>query len=432
MRHRLVLATQLLAAPLPAIVAQTPDTTVRLVVTLDHPDWLYEVGDTARFRISLLRAGHTIPNARVHVAFGEVRMKSTHTDTVDVSTSERTLRGALPYPGFLRATATAVVDGATYAALGTAGFSPGKLRATTTMPADFESFWRKAIADAQRIPLASQMTRLPQYSTPDVDVYHINFQNNGTTSRMYGMLSVPTKPGKYPATLVVPGAGVRPYFPSVATARRGVIHLAIGIHGIPVDRDSLFYNELRATALRDYWSYGMEDRDRSYYKRVFVGVVRAGDFIFSLPQFDGVNYVVQGGSQGGALALFAGAMDPRVKAIAVTHPALADHFAYFAGHPGGWPHIFQDTSHMRALPEKMETMRYYDAVNFARMVRVPGIYTWGYNDNTVPPTSSYAAFNEITAPKELFTAPETGHFRIKSQSDRMDQWILDRLGVHAP
>ncbi|MDQ2668965.1 MAG: acetylxylan esterase, partial [Gemmatimonadota bacterium] len=236
-------------------------------------------------------------------------------------------------------------------------------------------------------------------------------------------------PGKYPATLVVPGAGVRPYFPDVALARKGVIHLAIGIHGIPVDRDSLLYNELRATALKDYWSFAVEDRDTYYYKRVFVAVARAGDFIFSLPQFDGTNYVVQGGSQGGALALFAGAMDPRVTGIAVTHPAMSDHFAYFEGRAAGWPHIFQDTSHMRAVAEKMETMRYYDAVNFARLVKVPGIYTWGFNDNTVPPTASYAVYNAVVAPKEMFTAPVTGHFRLPWQSKRVDDWILERLGV---
>ena len=135
-----------------------------------------------------------------------------------------------------------------------------------------------------------------------MDAYHVSFQNQRAGSRIYGMLSVPARPGRYPAMLVVPGAGVRPYFPSIATARRGVIHLAIGIHGIPVDRDSLLYNELRASALQTYWTYGIEDRDRYYYNRVFVGVLRAGDFIYSLPQFDGTNYVVQGGSQGGGLA----------------------------------------------------------------------------------------------------------------------------------
>lgn len=162
---------------------------------------------------------------------------------------------------------------------------------------------------------------------------------------------------------------------------------------------------------------------------MFAGVLRAGDFIFSLPRFDATNYVVQGGSQGGGLAIVAGALDERVKGIVVAHPAMSDYFAYFAGKPGGWPHLFQDTAGMKALPEKLATIPYYDVVNFARLVRVPGFYTWGFNDNTVPPTSAYAAYNLITAPKDLFISPDVQHFTDKSQEDRSRAWELEKLGV---
>jgi cephalosporin-C deacetylase len=406
-----------------------PDTAVTLAVTLDRPDWKYRLGDSARFRVELRRAGRPVPNATVRVALAPERMPPSRVDTLDLSRGPRTLAGTLGIPGFLRATATAVVDGVTYTQTATAGFDPERIVAATDMPADFEAFWRQAIADARRVPLAPVTTRLPERSTPEVDVYHVSFQNHRVGSRLYGMLSVPTRPGKYPATLVVPGAGVRPYSPSVATARRGVIHLAIGIHGIPVDRDTQLYNELRATALADYMRAGVEDRDAYYFKRVVVGVVRAGDFLESLPQFDGTNYVVQGGSQGGFLALAGGALDPRVKAVAVTHPAMSDHLGYLKGRAGGWPHVLADTARVKAVPEKVATLRYYDAVNFARLLRVPGIYTWGYNDTTTPPTSTYAAYNAITAPKELFLAVETGHVRLPWQAQRMDAWILERLGV---
>ena len=164
------------------------------------------------------------------------------------------------------------------------------------MPADFREFWQKSIEVGRRIPLNAVMTRMAERSRDDVDVYHINFQNTRTTSRIYGILSMPKGEGPFPALLILPGAGVRPYFPSYEWARRGVITLSIGIHGIPVDRDSLFYNELRATALQNYNTAQLEDRDRYYYRRVFVGLVRAGDFIFDLPQFDKKTYAVRGGS----------------------------------------------------------------------------------------------------------------------------------------
>jgi cephalosporin-C deacetylase-like acetyl esterase len=316
--------------------------------------------------------------------------------------------------------------------MATAGFSPEGIEAATPMPPDLMEFWRGAIADARRVPLEPVMTRMPDRSTKDVDVYHVSFQNQRVGSRLYGILSVPTAPGKYPAMLVVPGAGVRPYFPAIGIARRGVIHLAIGIHGIPVDRDSLLYNELRATALQQYWRYGVEDRDLYYYKRVFVGVVRAGDFLLSLPQWDGEHYVVQGGSQGGGLAMVAGALDPRVDAIAVSYPAMSDQFGYFAGRAGGWPHMFADTAGMKALPEKMATIPYYDGVNFARMLRIPGIYAWGFNDPTVPPSASFATYNAVTAPKEKLLSPPNGHDRAPWQTERMEAWLMEQLGVRAP
>ena len=84
---------------------------------------------------------------------------------------------------------------------------------------------------------------------------------------------------------------------------------------------------------------------------------------------------------------------------------------------------------MRALSEKKETLRYYDVITFARLLRVPGIYAFGFNDTTVPPTSSYATYNTITAPKEVIIVPETGHFRVPAQTQAMDAWLMKRLGV---
>jgi cephalosporin-C deacetylase-like acetyl esterase len=62
-------------------------------------------------------------------------------------------------------------------------------------------------------------------------------------------------------------------------------------------------------------------------------------------------------------------------------------------------------------------------VNFARRLKVPGLYTWGYNDETCPPTSMYAAYNVIAAPRELLLALETGHGATPEQNDRIQAWL---------
>lgn len=401
---------------------------VNVSVSPDRTDWLYTIGDTARFRIQLEVNGRSLPGVPVTVEIAPERMRPMRVDTLVSETQPHVVKGTLRQPGFLRVTATAVVNGQSYSGSAAAGFSPERIEPSITMPEDFEAFWHAAIDSARRVPLRPVMTLMPQRSTPTVTVYHVSFQNQAANSRLYGILSVPTAPGKHPALLVLPGAGVRPYFPDTAIARRGIIHLRLGIHGIPVDRDSLLYNELRATALARYYTYGLEDRDLYYYKRVIVGVVRAGDFIYQLPEFDGTTYGVEGGSQGGGLAIIAGALDPRVKGISVSHPAMIDQLAFLKRRAGGWPHLFSDTTPVVAKREKMETIRYYDVVNFARILRVQGIYSWGFNDTVVPATSVYAAYNLITAPKEAVIAPTAGHGRVPAQVARMNAWIFRLLG----
>jgi cephalosporin-C deacetylase-like acetyl esterase len=211
-------------------------------------------------------------------------------------------------------------------------------------------------------------------------------------------------------------------------AERGMITLEIGIHGIPVTMDPSVYLSLGSGPLSGYQNFNLDDKNRYYYKRVYLGCVRANDFIFSLPEFDGTNLGVTGGSQGGALSIVTAGLDPRVKYLAAYYPALCDVTGYLKGRAGGWPHLFDKNNlAFNNKPDKIETCGYYDVVNFARLVKVPGLYTWGYNDETCPPTSMYAAYNVIPGTKDLFLALETGHYTFPEQTVRMNDWLVEML-----
>jgi len=178
----------------------------------------------------------------------------------------------------------------------------------------------------EEVPLDAKVTLMPELSTADINVYHVNLQNIRMPkawrgiSRFYGMLSVPKKPGKYPAILGVPGAGVRSYGRD-DRAVQGVIVFKVGIHGIPVNLPNELYQSLSAGILSGYSTYDLDDRDLYYYKRVYLGCVRAIDFIFSLTEFDGKTLAVTGGSQGGALSMVTAGLDNRVKYLAAYYPA---------------------------------------------------------------------------------------------------------------
>ncbi len=406
------------------IFAQQGTPLVKVIVSPDHKDWTYKVNETAKFNVQVLQYGNLMENVTINYETGPEAFPDVRKEGVVLKTGKTEFSGTMKTPGFYRVRVWAVVNGKNYEGLATAGFEPEKIQPAAKDPADFDAFWTNAIAEARKLPLDSRMTLLPEKCTGDVNVYHISFQNEIPGSRIYGMLAVPKKPGKYPAILRVPGAGIRPYMGDTRTAALGFITLEIGIHGMPVNLDLEVYNNLAAGALWSYNTVRLNDRNTHYYKRVYLGCVKAVDFIFSLPEFNGSDVAVTGGSQGGALTIVTAGLDKRIKCAAALYPALCDHAGYLLKRAGGWPHYFRTNE---PKPGEMETLGYYDVVNFARRVTVPGWYTWGFNDLTCPPTSMYAAYNVITAPKELHLYLETGHWTFPEQNEQLTNWLVGKV-----
>ena len=410
-------------------LAQPAQKMVTVVVAPDHPDWEYKTGETVKFSISVLRFGNPVGNVKLKYEIKPEKMQTVKSDSLVVKTGEITVNGGtMKQPGFLRCWATAFVDGNKYTGYATAGFEPLKIEPTTELPDDFVAFWDKAKAENAKIPMDAIVTLLPDRCTEKVNVYHVNLQNFKYGSRFYGILCVPKAEGKYPALLHVPGAGVRPYQGDINNAEKGLITFDVGIHGIPVTMDRYIYDNMRRSALDGYWFYNLDDRDRYYYKRVYLGCVRAIDYIFSLPEFDGENLAVTGGSQGGALSIITTGLDSRVKWLAPFYPALCDLTGYLHDRAGGWPHMFNEYNKaFNAKKEKIVTSKYYDVVNFARLIKVPGFYSWGFNDNVCPPTSMYSAYNVINATKSLYLALDTGHWTYPEQRAKSNAWLLKQL-----
>jgi cephalosporin-C deacetylase len=407
-------------------LSQPPTSLVKVIVSPDHKDWTYKLNEEAKFSVQVLKYGNLLENVTIDYETGPEMLPNIKKEGVILKNGKTEFSGTMKTPGFYRVRVFAIVDGKRYEGLATAGFEPEKIQPTVKDPADFDTFWANAIAEARKINLDPRITLMPERCTSDANVFQISFQNEAVGSRIYGILAVPKKPGKYPAILMVPGAGIRPYPGDSKTAGLGVITLQIGIHGIPVNLDPQVYDNLMNGALSGYWNIRMNNRDAFYYKRVYLGCVRAVDFIFSLPEFNGNDIAVTGGSQGGALTIVTAGLDKRIKYMAALYPALCDYSGYLNKRAGGWPHYFRENE---PKPGEVETLGYYDVVNFARRVSAPGYYTWGYNDITCPPTSMFSAYNVITVQKELQIFQETGHWNFPEETDAVSAWLLKQLKV---
>ncbi len=403
---------------------------VKVSVSPENSNWLYRPNEKVKFRISVTKNSIPLENAKVYYSAGPEMMPASIKDSVILRNGLGLIDGGrLKEAGFLRCWASTYYEGKKYSGMGTAGFAPEEIKPTVKQPNDFKEFWENAKAEAAKIPMDARMRLLPERCTEKSNVYEVSIQNFRYGSRVYGILCVPKAPGKYPAVLKVPGAGVRPYNGEIAQADKGIITLEIGIHGIPVTMAPSVYEDIRNGALKLYPTYDLDNKDRYYYKRVYLGCVRSVDFLFSLPEFDGENLAVTGGSQGGALSIVTAALDSRVKSLAIFFPAMCDMTGYLHKRAGGWPHLFSASNlAINNTAQKIETSQYYDVVNFARELKVPGFYSWGYNDDTCPPTSMYAAYNVITAPKTLFIVEETGHWTYPEQITKAWDFLFKQIG----
>lgn len=402
------------------------------VTVPNHADWLYKTGEKADVEVEFFKYG--IPrDAVVSYEIGPDMLPTTSTGKVTLKNGRATINiGTMTEPGFKDCRLTAVVDGVTYKHHVKVGFSPERLQPYTKMPADFDDFWNKAKQEAEKSPLTYTMTKVDKYCTDETECFLIKLMLDSRGHCVYGYLTKPIKAGKYPVVFCPPGAGIKTIkepLRHIYYARNGFIRLEIEIHGLNPELDESTFNEIRAAfggSENGYLTNGLDNRDNYYMKHVYLACVRCIDLLTSLDQWDGKNVITQGGSQGGALSIITASLDNRVTQCVANHPALSDMAGYLSGNRcGGYPH-FNNMQGMLTL-EKVKTMAYYDVVNFARRLKAQTYMTWGYNDITCPPTTSYIVYNLIQAPKEALLTPINEHWTSDATEYGHMVWIKQHL-----
>lgn len=400
----------------------------------DHPDWIYRTGEKAKIKISLFKYGIPQDGITVNYETGSELMPSDKTGSITLKNGKAEINiGTLDKPGFRDCIFSVMINGKKYSHHVKVGFSPDKIKPYTEMPDGFMDFWKNNIKEASEFPLKYTKEKAEEYCTEKIDCYLIKLQLNNRGQAVYGYLFYPknAKPGSCPVVLSPPGAGIKTIKEPLRHkyyAEEGFIRLEFEIHGLnPTMSEEQFKEISNAFNGKEngYLTNGLDNKDNYYMKRVYLSCLRCIDLLTSLPEWDGKNVIVQGGSQGGALAMITAGLDKRVTACVVNHPALSDMAGYMAGRAGGYPHFFRTRG--MDTKEKLETMSYYDVVNFARLIKADTFMTWGFNDNTCPPTTSYAVYNTLECNKEALITPINEHWTSEETERGHLEWIKKHL-----
>lgn len=393
-----------------------------IVATPQHANGIYRLGEKIQWQVAV--RGSATPITTGHYVVQKNGAAVMAEGNLDLTAGPVTLETQLDEPGTVLVQITAQAGGKQIKQLVGAALAPEKISPSAPPPADFDTFWQAKIAELQTIP-PNPVLEPAASGKPGVEYYKIQLDNiHGT--HVYGQLARPQRAGKFPALLMVQYAGVYglPKGNVVSRAQAGWMALNIMAHDLPLDRPEDFYKQLSQTTLKDYVSTGSNDREKSYFLRMFLGCYRAADYLASLPEWDGRTLVVMGTSQGGLQSFVTAGLHPKVSAMLVNVPAGCDTTGPLVGRAVPWPYWYNNAHGDKTI---METSRYFDAVNFAAHVHCSVLVALGLIDQTATPASIFTAYNQLKGPKEVVVMPKSDHHGTNNTQAagyrRADQWL---------
>lgn len=401
-------------------------------VKLDHSDCIYAVGEDIVASVSVSKDGEPF-SAIVEC----IKSKDNYSPTIEksnmvVNHGEASVVMKLNEPGFMMLRINFKTPaGNTLSKIVGAGVDVYNIGRSMPEPDDFVAYWDQQRELQAKVPENLTLTQVDSKKRGIV-AYDVQAECLGGHFSAYIAHPENAEVGSLPAMVLCHGAGVASSRLSVAVkwAEEGLIAIDFNVHGLPNGQSSEYYQNLgnKGGELFQYYYKGTYDRDSVFFRKVILRLMKAMDIVTARPEWDGTHLISYGRSQGGAQALIAGGIDPRVELVCAEIPALCDLTGALVGRSSGWPR-YQEY-YKGQFPEKDQNeVRYIDAMNFAGHIKGKVFATCGYIDVSCPPTGVFAAYNTIPGEKHMRHNTDTGHVTTKEGEEFVNQAVLDYLSA---
>jgi cephalosporin-C deacetylase len=310
-------------------------------------------------------------------------------------------------------------------------------RTSTQEPAELDLWWQRRLDEARAAAADPTLTRYEAGAYAPLEVYDAEFSGAGG-DRIKAWYLRPAGGPDAAAPVVVKFIG---YGGGRDRPAEHVLLPALGYALLVMDtRGQGGRWSTGATGDHaDGWHAGPENAsvmtrgiarpEDYYYTRLFTDAVRAVETACALTGASRV--AVTGASQGGGLALAAAALVPQL--VAVCHadvPFLCDiQRAITLAPHAPYTEVPEFLAHqVDLIPAALDTLRYVDCALLARRITARCLLSVGLMDIICPPSTVFAAYNEITAGKDLAVHPFTGHEVPGAHIERQLRHLREFLG----
>lgn len=272
-----------------------------------------------------------------------------------------------------------------------AGAEISSLKQSVPEPADFDEYWAKEKSKLQDVPVEAVLNCVNTnlYGKCVYEVTIASPTKQPVTG--YLVMNPNAEPGTQSATVEFMGYGCGKQYPLNYTYD-GIL-FQINAHGYELGKNNAYYREFNKSIMSNGHGYAMDPEqnsnpDTAYFHDMLLRVLRALEYVKSLPQWDGKNLTVAGGSQGGLQAIWAAAHDYEVSKCRIGIVWCCD--------------IGSQTNekYLRSWhPKWVDGLGYYDAVNHAKRINVPVEFDRiGLGDYTCSPHSNAVLYNAFQVP----------------------------------
>lgn len=302
---------------------------------------------------------------------------------------------------------------------------------TNPKPADFDAYWDRALMELRSVEPMVELVA-SDFQTPQAECFDM-YYNGVRGARIHAKYLRPRDLEQpHPAVLLFHGysGNAGDWSDKLSYVSLGYSVLAMdcrGQGGLSEDTGGV-----KGTTLNGHIVRGLDDHpDQLLFRQIFLDTAQVARVAFELPETDVSRVYATGGSQGGALTLACGALEPRIRKLAAVFPFLCDYkrvwemdLAKDAYQELRTFFRYHDPLHERE-EEMFTKLGYIDLQFLAERIRGEVLMLVGLMDTVCPPSTQFAAYNKMTAKKQLVIYPDYGHEHLPAANDKVMQFLLN-------
>ncbi len=305
---------------------------------------------------------------------------------------------------------------------------------TNPRPADFDVYWDNALAEMRSLDPQVQLVPA-EFQAPFADCFHMYFTGVGGARVHAKLLRPKHTPAPHPAVLMFHGytGNSGDWADKLGYVGRGCTVAALdcrGQGGLSEDAGDVSGNTQRGHIIRGLSDALNGHPEKLLFRQIFLDTAQLAKIVMEMPDVDPARVGATGGSQGGALTVACIALEPRIRRAAPVFPFLSDYQRVW--HIDQAKDAYQELKDFFRLFDPrheretaiFQNLGYVDIQFLAPRIRAEVLWGMGLMDTICPPSSQFAAYNKISAPKSLTVYPDFGHEGLPGINDIIYQFML--------